>query len=60
MDLFQEPSASGPLPNLPVTELEPESERDNIYYFDTIIFKVCNYFWPLVSIGFHLNHRSQG
>lgn len=45
MDFPQEPNASERLPdipNAPITESEPENERDSVYYFDTVVFKVRN------------------
>lgn len=46
MDLVQEPDAFetflNSIHNAPVTEPEPENERDSVYYFDNIVFKVCD------------------
>ena len=40
-------------------EPEPESERDSVYYFDIIVFKVCNYLLSCLH-RFHLSYRSKG
>ena len=48
MDLSKEPSSSEPLPDIPISPVaEPETkhERDDVYYFDTIVFEVCDYLW---------------
>ena len=50
MDILSEPNAFEPIFDTISSseidkpeELEPESERDSEYYFDTVVFKVCHY-----------------
>jgi len=59
MNLFQEPSASEPVPNSPKPQrlcIEPERkrERDDVYYFDHIVFEVENTLFRVPKNGFQV------
>jgi hypothetical protein len=59
MNLSQDPSASEPVPNSPnpnrlFIEPEPYRERDNIYYFDNIVFQVENTLFRVPKNGFQV------
>ena len=49
----------GPVAGPEEPEPEPESERDSVYYFDIIVFKVCNYLLSCLH-HLHLSNRSKG
>ena len=55
LGIMDEPSAFERVPNMPnahAIEPEPKRERDNVYYFDNIVFEVCTQLSPEVPSGF--------